>query len=94
MLIDIRFGTADDTAEIAEFILDAGGGIFEQLFEGVLPKVTARDLLGMAITDEDSPLSYRNAVLAEADGQSCGMVMCYPAAEYGLPSVEIGRAHV
>ncbi len=87
MLIDIRFGTADDTADIAAFILDAGGGIFEQLFEGVLPKVTARDLLGMAITDEGSPLCYRNAVLAEADGKCCGMVMCYPAAEYGLPSV-------
>ena len=87
MLIDIRYGTADDTAAIAEFILDAGGGIFEQLFEGVLPRVTARDLLGMAISDDDSPLSYRNAVLAEADGRCCGMVMCYPAAEYGLPSV-------
>ena len=87
MLIDIRFGTADDTAAIADFILDAGGGIFEQLFEGVLPRVSARDLLGMAITDDASPLSYRNAVLAESEGRCCGMVMCYPAAEYGLPSV-------
>ncbi len=87
MTLDIRFGTSADTAAIADFILMAGSGIFEQLFEGLLPGMTARDVLRVAVADDGSPLNYSNAILVEEGDDVLGCALCYPAEDYGLPLV-------
>lgn len=87
MTLDIRFGTSEDTAAIADFILKAGAGIFEQLFEGLLPGMTARDVLRVAVADDGSPLNFSNAILVEEHDRALGCALCYPAEDYGLPPV-------
>jgi ribosomal protein S18 acetylase RimI-like enzyme len=90
VIFDIRFGTPDDTGVIADFILAAGGGIFEQLLDEIVPSVSVRDLVALAVSEEDSPLNFRNCLLAQVDGRCLGMAMCYPAAQYGLPAIARG----
>ncbi|CCG42894.1 GNAT family N-acetyltransferase [Magnetospirillum molischianum] len=85
--MDIRFGTADDIAFIADFIVAAGAGIFEQVFEGVLPGVKANDVLRMAVSDSNASLHFSNALLAEEQGRIAAMVLAYPSDEYGLPTM-------
>lgn len=87
MPLDIRFGTGADTPAVADFILTAGSGIFEQLFDGLLPGMKARDVLRVAVADEDSPLNFSNAILVEENGVPLGCALCYPAEDYGLPPV-------
>lgn len=87
MTLDIRFGTSADTASVADFILAAGSGIFEQLFEGLLPGMTARDVVRVAVADDGSPLNFSNAILIEENDVALGCALCYPAEDYGLPPV-------
>lgn len=87
MTLDIRFGTSADTQTVADFVLAAGAGIFEQLFEGLLPGMTARDVLRVAVADDSSPLNFSNAVLVGEGDAALGCALCYPAEEYGLPLV-------
>lgn len=87
MTLDIRFATSEDTAAVADFVLTAGAGIFEQLFEGLLPGMTARDVLRIAVADDGSPLNFSNAILVEEQGRALGCALCYPAEDYGLPPV-------
>jgi ribosomal protein S18 acetylase RimI-like enzyme len=90
MNFEIRFGTPDDTREIVDFILDAGGGIFEQILDGVVPLIPLRDLIALAVAEDDSPFNFRNCLMAEADGSSVGMALCYPSSQYGLPAMAQG----
>lgn len=87
MATSLRFAQAEDTSTVADFILEAGAGLFEFLLNGLLPGVRAKQLLQIAVTDESSVLNYSNAILAEADGQAVGMVLCYPSDEFGIPPV-------
>jgi len=83
----LRLGAAADTRLIAELMLRAGGGLFEQLLEDILPGVGAEPLLALAlaINQADSAFGCDNAVFAERDGRCCGMVLCFPATDYRLP---------
>lgn len=87
MTLNIRFGDADDVDIIIEFVLQAGNGIFEHLFDGLMPLMSAQDVLRLAVTDEHSPLSASNCIIVEEDGQALGCTLFYPAEEYGLPSI-------
>ena len=87
MTLHVRFATADDVPLIADFIQMAGAGVFEQLLNGVLPRIKAADILPLAVTEETSPLYFDNAVLAWEGGRTLGCMVGYPAVEYGLPPV-------
>lgn len=87
MPVDIRFGTADDTGVLSELILDAGEGIFEQLFHGVVPGLTAAHVVRLAVADAQGALSHANALVAEEDDVLLGAVVGYPAEDYGLSPV-------
>lgn len=85
MDIQLRFGQVEDTAQIAALVQDAGAGIFEFLLNGLVAGVDASDLLKMAVSDADSPLSHTNAVLADAGESIVGLMLGYPSRLYGLP---------
>lgn len=84
---DLRLGTPGDTRMIAEYMLLAGGGLFEQLLEDIVPGTAAEPLLALAlaINQPDSPFTCENAILAEIDGRSCGLALCFPSDDYRLP---------
>jgi ribosomal protein S18 acetylase RimI-like enzyme len=87
MDVSLRFGEATDAAIIADYALKAGGGLFEFLLDGVLPFVTADSLLRIAVVSADSALHYSNSVLAELESRPVGMLLCYAARYYGIPSI-------
>lgn len=80
----IRLATPADTDTIAELMLAAGAGLFEQILDGAVPELGVAALLALAINDESSPWHFNNALLAEAAGEVCGLVLAYPAEEYRL----------
>ncbi len=85
--LQIRFGGAEDRAEIVGSIRMAGAGIFEHLLDGVLPGVKAEDLLLLAVSDLSSPYHFDNAVLVEEKGEVLGCMLGYPAGQYELPAM-------
>lgn len=87
MDFEFRFGQEADAARITDFVIEAGDGLFESMLDGIVPGVGARQFVRMAVTAEDSPLNFANAILAERDGRIAGMALCYPSAEYGLHPV-------
>ncbi len=90
MDFDFRFATPADTNVIVGFLLDAGGGLFEQLIEDVVPAIPLRDLVAVIVADDQSPFNFRNCLMAERTGRCVGMALCYPAAQFGLPPIALG----
>lgn len=87
MDFEFRFGQEADAAAITRFVIEAGDGLFESMLDGIVPGVGAKQFVRMAVTAEDSPLNFANAILAEQNGEVVGMALCYPSAEYGLHPV-------
>jgi ribosomal protein S18 acetylase RimI-like enzyme len=88
--IDLRAATPDDVQAIVRFTIDAGGGIFEQLLDGLVPSLGVTDLLALLVTDEQSVLNFRNCVVAVDRSAVCGAALTYPASEYGVPAQAAG----
>ena len=68
-----------DAQAVAALMVEAGGGLFEFLLEGVLPEMTPADVLALAVAGGDDPSSHRNVLVAEAAGQVVAMINAYPA---------------
>jgi ribosomal protein S18 acetylase RimI-like enzyme len=62
--VTYRMARPDDRRDIARFMSIAGGGIYEFLFDDLIPFVTAADLLSSGIGGEHYPISYRNCRVA------------------------------
>ena len=87
MSFSLRFGHIDDAALITDFVLEAGGGLFEFLLDGILPGVRARQLIRISVSEDDSALSYSNAVLAFHDDHCVGLALGYDSVEFGIPPI-------
>jgi ribosomal protein S18 acetylase RimI-like enzyme len=62
--ITYRMARSDDSRDIAQFMCIAGGGLYEFLFDDLIPFVTAVDVLSSGISGEHYPISYRNCCVA------------------------------
>ncbi|HAC59131.1 GNAT family N-acetyltransferase [Parvibaculum sp.] len=85
--MDVRIGMATDRDELVRFLLMAGEGLFEHLFEDAYPGLTAIDALGLAVGDQDSPYHFENAYLVEDEGHLKGCLIAFPASQIGLPEI-------
>lgn len=79
--ITYRMARPDDSRDIARFMCIAGGGIYEFLFDDLLPFVTAADVLSGGIGGEHYPISYRNCCVASVgdDGGIVAAANVFPA---------------
>jgi ribosomal protein S18 acetylase RimI-like enzyme len=79
--IEYRAALAADSRDIARFICMAGGGLYEFLFDDLVPFLTAVDILSMGIAREDYPISFRNCLVAidRARGELVGAANVFPA---------------
>lgn len=79
--ITYRMAGPDDSRDIARFMCMAGGGVFEFLFDDLIPFVTAVDLLSSGIGGEQYPISYRNCCVASLghDGEIVAAANVFPA---------------
>jgi ribosomal protein S18 acetylase RimI-like enzyme len=62
--ITYRMARADESVELARYMCIAGGGLYEFLFDDLVPFVTAVDVLSAGIGGERYPVSYRNCCVA------------------------------
>jgi len=85
MEISFRFGQAEDIDAVADLVIDAGGGLYEFLLDGLVPGVSARNMIRYAVSDESTLFSYTNGLLAEQGDEVLGLALCYPGDEFGLP---------
>jgi len=76
-----RMARPDDSRDIAQFMSIAGGGIYEFLFDDLIPFVTAVDLLSSGIGGEQYPISYRKCRVASLgyDGEIVAAANVFPA---------------
>lgn len=80
--VTYRMARPDDSRDIARLMSIAGGGIYEFLFDDLIPFVTAVDLLSSGIRGEQYPISYRNchvASLAHCGGEIVAAANVFPA---------------
>jgi GNAT superfamily N-acetyltransferase len=79
--ISYRMARPDDRRDIARFMSIAGGGIYEFLFDDLIPFVTAVDLLSSGIGGEQYPISYRNCRVASLgpEGEIVAAANVFPA---------------
>jgi len=79
--ITYRMASPDDSRDIARLMCIAGGGVYEFLFDDLIPFVTAVDLLSSGIGSEHYPISYRNCCVASVghDGGIVAAANVFPA---------------
>lgn len=65
MAITIREGRFADSRAIARFICMAGGGLYEFLFDDLIPFVTAVDVITAGVAGGDFPVSHRHCRVVE-----------------------------
>jgi ribosomal protein S18 acetylase RimI-like enzyme len=81
----IRPAAPDDSALIGAMLVEAGGGVFEVLLEGLVPDVTPAQMLAQMARDEEGPFSYRQTRVAEVAGTPAGILMTFPAVWFDQP---------
>lgn len=83
MDIGYRSAVSADSETIAQLICVAGGGLYEFLFDGLIPLLTAADVLARAVSSERETISYRNCVVAFSltSGEVFGAANAFPVDE-------------
>jgi ribosomal protein S18 acetylase RimI-like enzyme len=78
-----RPATRDDNHAIAKYICIAGGGLYEFLFDDLIPFLSAADFMAGGVASERYPVSYRNCHVAvdAASGEILGAANVFPADE-------------
>jgi ribosomal protein S18 acetylase RimI-like enzyme len=76
-----RAATSADSRDLARFLCLSGDGLYEFLFDDLIPFVSAQDILSIGIAGDDYPVSYRNwrvATLGDG-GAIVGAANVFPA---------------
>jgi ribosomal protein S18 acetylase RimI-like enzyme len=63
-MVEYRPAVAGDSRDIAQLLCIAGGGLYEFLFDDLIPMLTAVDILSFGTAGESYPLSFRNCFVA------------------------------
>lgn len=75
-----RPAVPDDNRAIADLICQAGGGLYEFLFDDLIPFVTASDIVAAGVGMSGGPLSYENCLVASsASAGIVGVANFFPA---------------
>lgn len=74
----IRPAEADDAADLARFLVMAGGGVYEFFLDGLVPDRTAAELLMPGLAGTAGSFSYRQCMVAVLDGRAVGAAHAYP----------------
>ena len=86
MTHSIRLGLPSDAPVIAKHLCRAGGGLMDYLLDGVVPDVEADQLLAVNVAEENTALSYENAVVVETNDGVQGVLLAYPFEEFNISS--------
>ncbi len=81
-----RYRTAEkeDCKKLAEMINIASGGIVEYLFHDLVPGMTPVQVVAHNLESENSPYSYRSAVVAEEENDVIGIALSFPSSYHKI----------
>lgn len=68
--INLRSAHLEDAPQIAPLMIEAGGGFYEFLFEGLGPEITLLQFLNLAISADKGPYSWKTVGLLSGAGIS------------------------
>jgi GNAT superfamily N-acetyltransferase len=77
-----------DSLDVARFISAAGGGLYEFLFDDLIPFVSAVEFLAIGVARVSEPVSYRNCYVAidDTSGAMVGAANAFPAEQLRVTS--------
>jgi len=81
--VRLRPARPEDAELLGEMLVEAGGGMFEVLLEGVMPGVTPAQMMAEAAREPEGAFSYRKTTVVESDGVAAGSLTAFPAGEFG-----------
>jgi ribosomal protein S18 acetylase RimI-like enzyme len=81
--VRIRRAQPDDADFLGMMLVEAGGGVFEILLDGVAPGATPAQIMAEAARQKDGAFSYRNAIIAMRDGVASGSLTAFAANQFG-----------
>jgi ribosomal protein S18 acetylase RimI-like enzyme len=73
--LTLRVGEHGDLRFIVAMMRIAGAGLFETVLQRVVPGADTDMLLAFAVSDQNNPFFFENAVIAERDGEPQGMAL-------------------
>ena len=74
----VRPAEPDDAPEMARLIDMAGGGVYEFLLDGLVPGMTAAEMLVPGLAGSAGSFSHRHSGVAELAGRVVGVAHAYP----------------
>jgi len=77
MDIEFRPAEAEEAEQITQIIRETSGGLADFTLQGIIPLVSAKNLLQVQIMSEDSPYFYENVFVAARQGRIQGMILAY-----------------
>lgn len=81
--VRLRPARPEDAELLGEMLVEAGGGMFEVLLEGVMPGVTPAQMMAEAAREPEGAFSYCKTTVVESDGVAAGSLTAFPAGEFG-----------
>lgn len=84
MDIVYRVGQKQDCLPIAELIDTASGGVVDFLFHDLIPGITPVQVVAGNLERDREPYTFRNALVAESDGNVLGAALSYPSGYHGI----------
>lgn len=81
--VSLRPARPEDAELLGEMLVDAGGGMFEVLLDGLMPGVTPAQMMAEAAREPQGGFSYRQATVVEIDGIAAGSLAAFPADQFG-----------
>jgi GNAT superfamily N-acetyltransferase len=83
-VIKYRSGEKRDCAKISELINIASGGIIQYLFQDLFPGMTPVQVVAHNLENDNSPYSYRSAVVAEKENDVIGAALSFPSSYHKI----------
>ena len=84
MEIRYRAGRKEDSEEIAKMINTASDGVVEYLFHGLLPGMSAAQVMAQDLANGTYPHTYEGAVVACDGNDLVGMALSYPSSYHRI----------
>ena len=89
MTFKYRPAEKEDCTQLAELISIASGGIVEYLFHDLVPGMTPVQVVAHNLENEDSPYSYKSAVVAKEEKDVIGVALSFPSSYHKITNTMI-----
>jgi ribosomal protein S18 acetylase RimI-like enzyme len=77
--INLKAAQPENASQIAPLMIEAGGGFYEFLFEGLGLESGLLQFLNLAISADEGAYSWKNCLVAERGGHFAGFANAFPA---------------